>query len=916
MDTSMSADSNSEDVRSSAESSEGFTFGSVNALRRNLTETFDQQVQQQQHQQQQQQQQQQLCQQRQQQQQQQVHHTSSEVLSISDRIHQYEQATTAPSSKPPLIPSRNLQANNFVPTDGFAIYLRVRPPAVYKDSTTSKHNNSKKRKITTENSTNENISNNNTIEILQPENPQQNPTTVRTYPPADSNTSKFNLQRNVHGPTSSTCAVKEFDFHQVLAPKTTQQDLYTVVAAPLIQSLFEATSAPPETASRPANLDQKSALLFSYGVTNAGKTHTILGNTKSDQDHTKWGIIPRAISDILDRIKLASTETGKSSDLYVSCFEVYNEQIFDLLPSKSAAARIGPPPVLKVRESRGQILVRGLVKHNISSVGQGVDLTNAANSRRHTFSNNLNAGSSRSHFICQMQIIPSSKHVNNEVSSSRTSPPKSGYSTDEEAGWAQTKNISTVWIVDLAGSERAKRTGMGSSRQKEASLINKSLLTLMRCLTIMRESGRQKSANVIPFRESKLTLLFMRHLMGSSASRTSMVVNVNPSIADFDETQHVLAYASKAKTIQLKPEELNKKRKQYFGDEYDMDGRKKSKTIEMGKKFFSKAVKGLSPKKIANRLSPKKWLGDEGKNHHEATTAHSEAKQLPQAPPVDSNLKAELASKEEKIRSLMVTLRAAKLEIETLDKENSNLIEDLQDQERQIRTEVSEEMEERFKATRARNLQELERLKSKLIANPSLCRSTRKAQMDKADSQIQDLLDKVEECEEEMVRLRQEHSDEVVTLKARIQEPETRKTVRFDDQSLEQLAQLKKDLAASQKQVKSLEKSKSELIENYEKLLQEEGDEDSEGEEDDAEEEEDSDTENRVPSAFPRRNGGISASDSRRPLAMKNTMMTSHNKKCDGTSLKEERRRLPTKNSIPKSTNNGRHPASRAPVGW
>jgi hypothetical protein len=914
MDTSMSADSKSEDVRSSAESSEGFTFGSVNDLRRNLTETFDQQVQQQQQQQlkQQKQQQQQHQQQQQQQHQQQVHHISSEVLSISDRIHQYEQAT---SSKPPMIPSRKLQANNFVPTDGFAIYLRVRPPAVYKNSTTtSKHNNSKKRKITSENSTNEN--NNNTIEILQPEKPQRNPTTVRTYPPANSNTSKFNLQRNVHGPTSSACAVKEFDFHQVLAPETTQQDLYTVVAAPLIQTLFDTASSPPQTATRPANLDQKSALLFSYGVTNAGKTHTILGNTKSNQDHTKWGIIPRAISDILDRIKLATTETGESSDLYVSCFEVYNEQIFDLLPSKSAAARIGPPPILKVRESRGQILVRGLAKHNISSVGQGVDLTNAANSRRHTFSNNLNSGSSRSHFICQMQIIPSSKLVDTEVSSSRTSPPKSGYSTDEEVVWAQTKNVSTVWIVDLAGSERAKRTGMGSSRQKEASLINKSLLTLMRCLTIMRESGRQKSANVIPFRESKLTHLFMRHLMGSSASRTSMVVNVNPSIADFDETQHVLAYASKAKTIQLKPEELNKKRKQYFGNEYDMNGRKKSRTIEMGKKLFSKAVKGLSPKKIANRLSPKKFLGDKGKNHHEATTEHSEAKQLPQAPPVDSKLKAELAFKEEEIISLMVALRSAKLEIEMLDKENSNLIEDLQDQERQIRKEVSEEIEERFNATRARNLQELERLKSKLIANPSLCRSTRKAQMDKAGSQIQDLLDKVEECEEEMVRLRQEHADEVVTLKARIQELETKKNVRFDDQSLERVAQLKKDLAASQKQVESLEKSKSELIENYEKLLQEEGDEDSEGEEDDAEEEADSDTENKLPSAFPRRNGGITASGSRRPLAMKNTMMTSHNNKRHGTSLKEERRVLPTKNSIPKSTNNGRHPASRAPVGW
>eukprot|EP00980_Cylindrotheca_fusiformis_P006163 scaffold1319_cov126-Cylindrotheca_fusiformis.AAC.52 len=838
MEPIMGRDSDSKNDRSSAESSEGFTFGSVNALRRNLTETFDRQLLQQQHQE---------------------PAPSSKPISIADRINQFEQAT-AHSSKPPMIPSRKQNPNNSVPSDGFAIYLRIRPPAAYDSSTgTNKRNNSKKRKLTSDET-------NNTIEIVQPENPLSNPTTVRTYPPATSKTSKFNLQRDVHGPKSSAHAIKEFDFHQVLPPETKQQDFYAVVAAPLIESLFDTSIAATSRGATKEKTDPRSALLFSYGITNAGKTHTILGNTTSNQDHTKWGVIPRAISDILDRLTLAHNETGEASDLYVSCFEIYNEQIFDLLPRKTVTARIGPHPMLKLRESRGQILVRGLAKHKISNVGQAVDFTNVANSRRHTSSNNLNAGSSRSHFICQMQIIPSSSQSSDSVASDLSPTKSSGYSTDEEAVRAENSRISTVWIVDLAGSERAKRTGMGSSRQKEASLINKSLLTLMRCLTVMRESGRHNSANVIPFRESKLTHLFMRHLTGSSASRTSMVVNVNPSVADFDETQHVLAYASKAKTIHLKSEELHKKRKQYFADEYDMNGRKKSRTAELGKSFFSKAAESFSPKKVARKLSPKKVFGAKLNDNKDHKAMFGEPKQ----PPLESmemKLKADLTSKDEEIRSLRLALSSAEFEIERLNNENESLIDDMHDQERQIRVEVSEEIEERFKATRARNLQELERLKSKLISNPSLCRSTRKVQMDKADKQIQDLLDQVEECEEEMVRLRKEHMSEVETLNARIQELEKRKNVRFDDSSLDQIAQLKKDLTASRKQVECLERSKSELIANYEKLLREEDEEES----DDMDDTEDSDTENKSIPRFSAKKKIATTGCPRRPLGMKNT---------------------------------------------
>ena len=48
-----------------------------------------------------------------------------------------------------------------------------------------------------------------------------------------------------------------------------------------------------------------------------------------------------------------------------------------------------------------------------------------------------------------------------------------------------------------------------------------------------------------------MTHLFMNHLTGTCASRTLMIVNVNPAVADFDETQHVLAYATAARSGQI-----------------------------------------------------------------------------------------------------------------------------------------------------------------------------------------------------------------------------------------------------------------------------------------------------------------------------------------------------------------------------
>lgn len=54
-----------------------------------------------------------------------------------------------------------------------------------------------------------------------------------------------------------------FNFSKIFDTQATQIDIFTSTCLPLINDLVR---------------NKKSGLIFSYGLTNAGKTHTIIGN--------------------------------------------------------------------------------------------------------------------------------------------------------------------------------------------------------------------------------------------------------------------------------------------------------------------------------------------------------------------------------------------------------------------------------------------------------------------------------------------------------------------------------------------------------------------------------------------------------------------------------------------------------------
>ena len=173
----------------------------------------------------------------------------------------------------------------------------------------------------------------------------------------------------------------------------------------------------------------------------------------------------------------------------------------------------------------------------LDSIDQVYSLLDKCMANRSLADTMLNSSSSRSHALFKITI---KNEYTNEVSKCITE--------------------SSLCIVDLAGSERAKRTESAGNQMQEACNINKSLLVLGRCLKALKDGGGP--SNVVPYRDSKLTRILYEYFHEENNLR--MIANINPRIADFEESMRVLNYAAIAKDIQPIKSKIETTRKSLF----------------------------------------------------------------------------------------------------------------------------------------------------------------------------------------------------------------------------------------------------------------------------------------------------------------------------------------------------------------
>ncbi|XP_077563536.1 uncharacterized protein LOC144179168 isoform X1 [Haemaphysalis longicornis] len=218
----------------------------------------------------------------------------------------------------------------------------------------------------------------------------------------------------------------------------------------------------------------------------------------------------------------SSTSSGLEVMVWLSFYEIYNEGLYDLLVSAAPANK-------KVRGGRRTLLKLGEDRSKRSFVRGLVEVPvhNADEAHR---------------LLCLARHNQSIAETSLNRSSSRSHCVFTVRLVCSVGGeW----RVSTLMLCDLAGSERPSKTGAGGPRLREAGRINTSLMVLSRCLEGLRHN-RDSSAKKapVPFRESKLTQVMQAYF--TTGGHVSLVVNISPSLSMLEESLNALKFSAVA----------------------------------------------------------------------------------------------------------------------------------------------------------------------------------------------------------------------------------------------------------------------------------------------------------------------------------------------------------------------------------
>ncbi|XP_070276374.1 kinesin-like protein KIF23 isoform X4 [Myotis yumanensis] len=405
-----------------------------------------------------------------------------------------------------------------------------------------------------------------------------NNTTVQLHTPEG-----YRLNRN--GDYKET----QYSFKQVFGIHTTQKELFDVVANPLVDDLIHG----------------KNGLLFTYGVTGSGKTHTMTGSPG------EGGLLPRCLDMIFNSVGSfqAKRYVFKSNDrnsmdiqcevdallerqkreaipnpktpsskrqidpefadminvqefckaeevdedsvygVFVSYIEIYNNYIYDLLeevpfdPIKPKWNSCSTPVRNTDFVPLQSKLLREDKNHNMYVAGCTEVEVKSTEEAFEVF------------WKGQKKRRIANTHLNRESSRSHSvfniKLVQAPLDADGDNVLQEKEQIaiSQLSLVDLAGSERTNRTKAEGNRLREAGNINQSLMTLRTCMEVLRENQMYGTNKMVPYRDSKLTHLFKNYFDGEGKVR--MIVCVNPKAEDYEESLQVMRFAEVTQEVEV-----------------------------------------------------------------------------------------------------------------------------------------------------------------------------------------------------------------------------------------------------------------------------------------------------------------------------------------------------------------------------
>ncbi|XP_072258648.1 kinesin-like protein KIF23 isoform X3 [Pyxicephalus adspersus] len=403
-----------------------------------------------------------------------------------------------------------------------------------------------------------------------------NETTVQLHPPDG-------CKANRNGEYKET----QYSFKQVFGTQTTQKDLFDVVAKPLVEDLIRG----------------KNGLLFTYGVTGSGKTHTMTGSPG------QGGLLPRCLSmifnsisqfqarkyifktddkngieiqneveallerqkreaqtqvatktpmrqrmepefadmiNIADSCKVEEVDEDSVYSVFVSYIEIYNNYIYDLL-EEVPIDPIKPKWNTPVKNAEfippQSKILREDQNHNMYVAGcTEVEVK----STEEAFDVFWKGQKRRRIANTQLNRESSRSHSVFIIKLAQAPLDADGDNVLQEK---EQVAVSQLSLVDLAGSERTNRTKAEGNRLREAGNINQSLMTLRTCIEILRENQMCGTIKMVPYRDSKLTHLFKNYFDGEGKVR--MIVCVNPKADDHEESLQVMRFAEMTQEVEV-----------------------------------------------------------------------------------------------------------------------------------------------------------------------------------------------------------------------------------------------------------------------------------------------------------------------------------------------------------------------------
>ncbi|KAJ6662927.1 hypothetical protein lerEdw1_011131 [Lerista edwardsae] len=389
-------------------------------------------------------------------------------------------------------------------------------------------------------------------------------TTVQVHPPEGYRISRAGEYKEV-----------QYSFKEVFGTNVAQRRVFDVVARPLVEDLIHG----------------RNGLLFTYGVTGSGKTHTMTGSpgdggllprcldmifrsigplqakryvfklddkngvevqcevdallerqkrealTNPKTPSSKRQIDPE-IADMInvqDNYKLEDVDEDNVYSVFVSYAEIYNNYCYDLLDD-TVFDPIKPklPQSKMLREDQNHnMYIAGCTEVEVKSTEEAFEVFWRGQKKRRIANTQLNRESSRSHsvFLIKLAQAPLDADGDNVLQEK------------------ELITLSQLSLVDLAGSERTNRTKAEGNRLREAGNINQSLMTLRTCIEILRENQTYGTNKMVPYRDSKLTHLFKNYFDGEGKVR--MIVCVNPTAEDYDESLQVMRFAEITQEVEV-----------------------------------------------------------------------------------------------------------------------------------------------------------------------------------------------------------------------------------------------------------------------------------------------------------------------------------------------------------------------------